>query len=528
MLQVSRRRDDCRARGRHAASEAPYESAPACATIQICLSKTRSFLLRSITRPQRFHYPSTGFPQQPCRSKEVMDNTAVVLLFFAVLMQSVTPSVSQPEPSLDVFRIFLHDGRVLSSYGEPAQVEGDLVFVVSQGVKGGVEAHDLITVPVAKVNMERTLEYATALRSAKYGATRGEKEYQEFTADIARAMAAIEASDDKDRRIGIAQVARSRLMSWAPNHYGYRATELNQLSSLLGEVIVELQAAKGISQFSLDFVANVAPAPSVPLLSGPTAAESVSMALAAASVTQVGAEKMALLTSASRVVAAMPDATESLRAEVARALADETAVETAYRTLIRTAYTRADLAVRQGRPATVKRLIQDVQAGDAKLGHRRVNEVAAAMRRLQSELALATEQRVALDRWARVKDQLQAYEVRVRGVLEGWVSHESALAAIRDRKRAGPGAIDSAARRFSELDRALSALRPPDELQDVHGVFRSAVMMARQGLLIGRRLSVAANRELADNASAAVAGAEMLRARGLDDLAAALKPRRVR
>jgi hypothetical protein len=457
-----------------------------------------------------------------------MDNTAVVLLFFAFLMQSVAPSLPSTEPSLDVFRIFLRDGRVLSSYGEPAQVEGDLIFVVSQGVKGGAEAHDLITVPIAKVNMERTLEYAAALRSAKYGATRGEKEYQEFTADIARAMAAIEASDDKDRRIGIAQVARSRLMSWAENHYGYRAKDLSQLSTMLGEVIVELQAAKGISQFSLDFVANVAPAPEVPLLAGPTAAESVSMALTAASVTEVGVEKIALLTSASRVVAALPDATDALRAEVARAVAEETAIETAYQTMFRTAYTRADLAVRQGRPATVKRLIQDVQAGDAKLGHRRPNEMAAAMRRLQSELGFATEQRVALDRWARVKDQLQAYEVRVRGVLDGWSSQASALAAIRDRKRAGPATLDAAVRRFSELDRALSALRPPDDLQDVHGIFRSAVMMAQQGLLIGRRLNVAANRELADNASAAVMGAEMLRDRGLADLANALKPRRVR
>jgi hypothetical protein len=457
-----------------------------------------------------------------------MDNTAVVFLLCALLMQSMTPSASQTEASLDVFRIFLHDGRVLSSYGEPAQVEGDLVFVVSQGVKGGIEAHDLITVPMVKVNMERTLEYATALRSAKYGATRGEKEYQEFTADIARAMAAIEASDDKDRRIGIAQVARSRLMSWSDHHYGYRAKDLSHLSAMLGEVIVELQAAKGVSQFSLDFVANVAPAPSVPLLAGPTAAETVSMALAAASVTDVAVEKIALLTSASRVLAAMPDATEGLRAEVARALADETAVDTAYRRLFRTAYTRADLAVRQGRPATVKRLIQDVQAADGKLGHRRANEMAAAMGRLLSELGLATEQRAALDRWARVKDQLQAYEVRVRGVLDGWGRHQLTLAAIRDRRRAGPGALDAAARRFGELDHALSALRPPDELHDVHGVFRSAVMMARQGLLIGRRVNVAANRELAENASAAVAGAEMLRERGLADLATALKPRRVR
>ena len=59
-------------------------------------------------------------------------------------------------------------------------------------------------------------------------------------------------------------------------------------------------------------------------------------------------------------------------------------------------------------------------------------------------------------------------------------------------------------------------------------VLRSAVLMARQALVIGRRLSVAANRELADNASSAVVGSEMLRERGLGDLVAVLKPRRVR
>jgi hypothetical protein len=41
-------------------------------------------------------------------------------------------------------------------------------------------------------------------------------------------------------------------------------------------------------------------------------------------------------------------------------------------------------------------------------------------------------------------------------------------------------------------------------------------------------LSVATNRELADNAAAAAIGSEMLRERGLSDLVAALKPRRVR
>jgi len=463
-----------------------------------------------------------------------MDNTRVferfpvLCLVITIVCAGGAARAAQDPPSLDVFRIFLRDGSILSSYGEAAQVDNDLVFVVTQGRKGGVETHDLITVPLARVDMVRTLEYASALRAAKYGATRGEREYQEFTADIARAMAAIEESDDKDRRIGIAQVARSRLMSWPDSHYGYRAAELHQLATLLNEVIVELQAAKGISQFSLDFVANVAPAPSVPLLAAPTAAETVAAALAAASATDIGAEKIMLLESASRVVASLPEAGDRVRSDVARALAAERTVEAAYRALIRRALTRADVAVRQGRPAVIRRLIRDVQAGDARLGRRRPRDTAEALRRLDGELALAVEQRVVLDRWARVKDQLQAYEVRARAVLDGWVSHLPALLAIRDRRRANPGTVDAAVRRFSELDRALSALRPPDELRDVHGVLRSAVQMARQGLMLGQRLTVAANADVANNASAAVAGAEMLRARGLEDLATAVTPRRVR
>ena len=448
----------------------------------------------------------------------------MTVLVLVLVMQAITP----PEPSLDVFRIFLNDGRVLSSYGEPARVDADLVFVVSQGVKGGVEAHDLITVPVAKVNMERTLEYATAMRAAKYGATRGEKEYQEFTADIARAMTAIEESDDKDRRIGIAQVARSRLQSWAERHYGYRSAELAKLTSMLGEVIVELQAAKGVAQFSLDFVANVAPPPPVPLMAGPSASDSVAMALAAASVTEVAAEKIALLRSANRVAMSMPDAPEALRAEVARTLAEELEIDAAYRAVFTTAFTRADLAVRLGRPATVRRVIQDVEARDVKLGHRRPKEVAAAMGRLQSELSFAIEQRAAFDRWAQVKKQLLAYELRLRPVISGWSSQEPTLAAIRDRKRASPSAVDAAERRFGELDRVLTGLRPPEDLQQIHDVLRSALMMARQGLLIGHRLTVAGNRELADNASAALTGAELLRSRAMDDLVKALNPRRVR
>ncbi len=435
---------------------------------------------------------------------------------------------AQSPASLDVFWIFLHDGRVLSSQGEFAQVGDDLVFVVAQGRQDGEESHDLVTVPVALVNMERTVAYATALRAAKYGATRGESEYQTLTAGIARALTALQESDDRDRRLGIAQVARARLASWSENHFGYRAAELRQLVSLLDEVIVQLKAAAGVSHFSIDFVAQTAPEPAVTLRSAPTPAETVAMALTAASVTEVGVEKLALLRSARNVAATLPAAREGLLAEVERVLADETAVETAYRTLIRSALTRADLAVRQGRPAVIRQLILDVEARDAQLGHRRARDMARTVQRLWRESGLAVDQKAALDRWASIKGQLQAYDKRVQAVVRTWESDASTLSAVREGRRAGPASLDAAARRFAALDRTLKTLHPPEELREVHGLFQSALQLARQGLVIGQRLAVAANASLAANASSAITGAELLRDQGLADLAIALKPRRVR
>lgn len=431
-------------------------------------------------------------------------------------------------PAPDVFRIFLRDGRVLSSYGEFAQVDADLVFVVAQGQKGGVQTHDLITVPVAVVDMERTTAYASALRMAEYAALRGEREYQALIADITRAIDALEASDDKDRRLGIALVARRRLLAWPADHFGYRAAELRQIVSIFDDVILDLQAATGTSQFSIDLVASVAPPPPVPLMAAPTPAETVAMALVAAATTDVGVEKLALLRSAHRVAESLPDADAGLRSEVARLLDEETAADAAYRSLLREALTRADAAVRQGRPAVIRRLILDVESRDATLGHRRPRDVAATLRTLWSESGLAVDQQLAFERWALVKNQLRAYEARVRSAHRAWTRHASTLLAIRSGQPVSPGKLDAAARDFGELDRVLVSLRPPDELLEANGIFRSAVQLVQHGLLLGQRLAVAPNAELSRNASSAVTGADLLHNAGVRSLANALKPRRVR
>ncbi len=484
------------------------------------------------------HRPSTMCAQVFHSGAEVSHNDAVRALLrstvWAMLIVVIGATTARGQttppgsPALDVFRIFLRDGRVLSSYGEFAQVDTDLVFVVAQGQKGGVQTHDLITVPVAVVNMERTTAYASALRMSEYAALRGEREYQALIADITRAIAALEASDDKDRRLGIAIVARRRLLAWPADHFGYRAAELRQIVSIIDDVILDLQAATGTSQFSIDLVASVASAPPVPLMTAPTPAETVAMALIAAFATDVGVEKLALLRSANRVAESLADADAGLRSEVARRLNEETGLDAAYRALLREALTRADAAVRQGRPMVIRRLILDVESGDATLGHRRPRDVAATLRTLWSESGLAVDQQLAFERWALVKGQLRAYEARVRSAHRAWTRHASTLSAMKGGEPASPGKLDAAARSFGELDRVLVSLRPPDELVEANGIFRSAVQLVQHGLLLGQRLAVAPNAELSRNASSAIAGADLLHNAGVRSLALALKPRRVR
>lgn len=431
------------------------------------------------------------------------------------------------QPSLDVFRVFLTDGRVINSHGECATLPDEMVCVVKLGGGTAPESHDLVTVPLALVDQDRTREYARALRAAAYGVTRGERAYADLTADLDRALRELETSTDRDRRLGIAQVARRRVASWSDDHFGYKADETAQLVSLLDGVIAELRVAAGETTFALDLVANLAPPVPVPLLPAPGIVESIDAALAAAEVTPVAAERLAILRSAARA-ASSPDTPPLLRRRVAERLAAEEEMERRYRAVMDHAIAQADLAVRRGRPAVIERILRDVAQADAALGARRPREMAAFSRRLALELAAARAQQAAFTRWSNVKSALFAYEVRVRAVFDSWVAQQVVLETLRGRGIPRPSEVDRAARRFGQLEAMLAAEPPLPEVEAVHGLLRSAVQMARQGLVLGARLTVARNADVAANASAAVSGADLLLTRARADLVVALNPRKVR
>ena len=464
----------------------------------------------------------------------MVDNTVVnrigrlSVVVVAMVCGAVGAARAQ-SPALDAFRVFLTDGRVLVSHGECAEVETDLVCVIRLGGGAVAESFDLVTVPLARVDRDRTLQYARALRAAQYGSTRGERDYADLTADIARMLAELEKATDQDRRLGIAQVARTRLTNWSAEHFGYRAEEIAKLVDLLDEVIAELRVAAGEARFSLELLAGLPTEPDVALMGAPTVSERIEAALSAAAVTEVAAERLALLRSASRVATASSlDVPTALRTRVATTLRAEEIVEAQYRALMADATARADVAVRHGRASVMQRLIWEVAESDVKLGAKRPREMAAFTRRLEVELQLAKDQQAAFVRWEQVKDDLFAYELRLRSVFSDWVSERLVFRRLRDRQPVGPAEVDAALRRFGAIDRTLAAMRPPQEMRDIHGVLRSAAQMARQGLLLGQRLSVATNREIASNTSAAIAGAELLLSQARADLVRAMNPRRVR
>lgn len=446
-----------------------------------------------------------------------------------VLGLAALSSPAQPvQPDLQTFRVFLTDGRVLHSHGECAELPEELVCMVKLGEAAVGESHDVLTVPLSRVDLARTHEYARALRAAHYGATRGEQEYAALTADLSRMLAELEASTDRHRRLGIAQVAQRMLAGWSPQHFGYKAEETRHLAGLLDEVIAELRIAAGETTFALDLVANPPPAAASPLLPAPSRDQAIAAALDAAAVTPVAAERLTILRSVVRVTAKDPAVDPALRARASRELAAEEADERRYRTLMQDALARADVAVRHGRVSVLQRLIWEVDESDAALGARRPREMAAFRRRLEIELDLAREQHAAFERWERVKDQLLAYEVRLRPIFDQWVSRRPVLRAISSGRAVRRPDVETALRTFAGIEDSLRRLRPLPEVQPVHDVLRSAAQMARQGLLLAQRLTVADNLEVRRNASAAITGAELLLAQARADLVPALNPRRVR
>ena len=87
-----------------------------------------------------------------------------------------------------LFRVFLSDGRVLSSYGEWARLDDRVIFSMpTQLSRDPVELH-LVTIPAQRVDWPRTEQYAASVRAAAYAATRGDADFAAFSSEVAKVL----------------------------------------------------------------------------------------------------------------------------------------------------------------------------------------------------------------------------------------------------------------------------------------------------------------------------------------------------
>ncbi|HEX4914886.1 MAG TPA: hypothetical protein VFV51_13055, partial [Vicinamibacterales bacterium] len=254
------------------------------------------------------------------------------LLLIALTLPHI--ATAQPAPSRVLFRVVLSAGRVLSSYGEWARLDDRVIFSMpAQLSREPVELH-LVTIPSQRVDWPRTESYAESVRAAAYAATRGDADFAAFSSEVAKTLNEVAQISDPALRLSTAERARQKLADWPAQHYGYRIAEVREALSVLDEVISQLRVSAGINRFDLSLSAPL-PVPPPPPLPPPTDAELVEQFAAAASLSDIPAQRMTLLQTVlqilDRAVGMLPgEWAARMRASASGDLERERKVERAY------------------------------------------------------------------------------------------------------------------------------------------------------------------------------------------------------
>ena len=144
-----------------------------------------------------------------------------------------------------LYRVFLQDGTALVSYGEFARVGDRVVLSIPVGEMSDPPPLQLVSIPQASVDWDRTDRYSATVRARRYGETRGEADFALLGARVVEALNLISSTEDPARRLAMAQEARDNLSRWPADNFGYRARDVAQLTGMLDDVISELQGRGG-------------------------------------------------------------------------------------------------------------------------------------------------------------------------------------------------------------------------------------------------------------------------------------------
>jgi hypothetical protein len=427
---------------------------------------------------------------------------------------------------LPLFRLFLHDGAVVTCLGEYARVD---THVVCSLVLDGLERTELVRVRVDKVNWEKTEEYATALRAARYAEARGERDFAELSGQIAELLNEVGQTTDNARRLGIALEARRRLAEWPSRHYNYRAADVQQILQLVDDAVSDFRAAAGAQQFDLALHAVVAPPPPPRLLAAPTAEESATTALTLAAGTEQAGERVSLLEAIARALGETAGRMSTaghkrLTAEVDRRLSEERAIDLAYSRMASQVAAKSKASASRADVRGVERTLASVPARDGQLGRKRPDRVAAILATVQADLDAARRLRLARDQWALKSVAYRSYQRAVEAPLADLMLMARGLDDIK--RLAGPATpvLSRLTKRAASAIRGFGLVVPPADLAPIHALMVSAAQLASQAVSVRQDAVATGVMERAWQASSAAAGALMLLDRARADLERALTP----
>jgi hypothetical protein len=444
--------------------------------------------------------------------------TLIVLLVF-----SAAAAASEGIEAL-LFRVFLRDGSTLVSYGDFTRMADKVVLSIPLGaVDGPSPPLHLVSISEAAVDWERTDRYAAATRARHYAATRGEADFGELSTHVARALNDVARTKDPVKRLELATEARKTLTAWPAAHYGYRASDVAQLTALLDDAVSELRTAAGLPRIDLALVATAMPEmPDEPELPAPSAQEATNHALAAASIAGDPSERVSLLQavmdSLGPAAASEPGWSSLARAKAAAGLTTELKIDKDYRDLVSRTLAAADDRAKRADVSGIERLLRNVLKADDRLGRRRPDTTAALLATLDGKLDSARRLRLAQDAWTIRQRGLREYQGRIRTAVRAFRQSVSGLEQIRQLAGPSPPALQPLALRLTDAWAALKTVRAPSEAEPAHTMMVTAVQMALRAAS-SRRLAVnATDMQRAWEASSAAAGALLMFERAQEEL----------
>jgi hypothetical protein len=426
-----------------------------------------------------------------------------------------------------LFRVFLVDGRSLTSYGEWNRVGDRVVFSLPLSDQPAPDLQ-LISLDVQRVDWSRTERYAHTVRAVHYASTRAEDDYAQFSNQVAAALTSVAREPSASRRLALAEGARGALAEWPRQHYGYRAADVQQMLSLLDEVVSDLRTAAGQDGFEVNLVSTTLAPPPDSLLPAPTSAELAEQLLAASTLTESPAERTTILERVvhliDRAAGLLPDAWATrVRATAVSTITTERTTDQAYAKLATSVLARTTARARAADVRGLERLRAEAMKADAALGARRPAELAAVLAAIDAGAESARRLRLARDQWRLLEPTYRSYQRAVRPALRELARAEAPLEDIRAQAGPTPGAITRTMARLTRVRPAVLGTNPPPPLASAHALLRSAWDLTDNALKLRLRAVETGDAGRASEASAAAAGALLLAARVRDDIAQVVK-----